>query len=80
MKLLDFGLAKQEHPASSPGDLTLTRAITGAGMIVGTLNYMSPEQAEAKEADHRSDIFSFGCVLYEFCSEYSGWILSRNLA
>ena len=65
VKLLDFGLAKQEHPASSPGDLTLTRAITGAGMIVGTLNYMSPEQAEAKEADHRSDIFSFGCVLYE---------------
>lgn len=65
VKLLDFGLAKYSQAASSPGDLTLTQAITGAGMIVGTLNYMSPEQTEAKEADHRSDIFSFGCVLYE---------------
>ena len=65
VKLLDFGLAKLSQRASSLGDLTLTQAITGAGTIVGTLNYMSPEQAEAKEADHRSDIFSFGCVFYE---------------
>lgn len=65
VKLLDFGLAKHGKPADSSGDFTMTQPITGAGVIVGTLNYMSPEQAEAKEADYRSDIFAFGCVLYE---------------
>jgi serine/threonine protein kinase len=65
VKLLDFGLAKHLPSAPSSGDLTVTDAITRAGTIVGTLSYMSPEQAEAKDGDHRSDIFSFGCVLYE---------------
>jgi predicted Ser/Thr protein kinase len=60
IKLLDFGLAKQAGPPKA-SDATLT----GQGQIVGTLRYMSPEQLQGKEADARSDLFSFGCVLYE---------------
>ena len=64
IKLLDFGLAKQSGPLKET-DATLTQAITGEGQIVGTLQYMSPEQLQGKEADARSDLFSFGCVFYE---------------
>ncbi len=64
IKLLDFGLAKHSGPLKET-DITLTQAITGQGEIVGTLQYMSPEQLQGKEADARSDLFSFGCVLYE---------------
>ena len=68
-KLLDFGLAKETLPLASGGSLTIlatrTTPVTQAGMIVGTFQYMSPEQVEAKELDARSDIFSFGSVLYE---------------
>jgi tRNA A-37 threonylcarbamoyl transferase component Bud32 len=67
IKLLDFGLAKQVGPLKET-DETLTQAITGEGEIVGTLQYMSPEQLQGKEADARSDLFSFGCVLYEMLS------------
>src|SRR5207247_5807599 len=63
IKLLDFGLAKQAAPAQ--GDATLTKGLTGAGAILGTLQYMSPEQLQGKPVDARSDLFSFGCVLYE---------------
>jgi eukaryotic-like serine/threonine-protein kinase len=62
IKLLDFGLAKQNAPVS---DADATRALTREGQIVGTLQYMSPEQLHGKDADPRSDLFSFGCVLYE---------------
>src|SRR6266705_1308590 len=65
VKLLDFGLAKlqrENHPVES----TITQ--TQAGAIVGTAAYMSPEQAEGKPVDTRSDIFSFGLVLYEMLS------------
>ena len=62
IKLLDFGLAKQSGPLK---ETDLTQALTQSGAIVGTLNYMSPEQLQSKEADPRSDIFSFGLVLYE---------------
>jgi serine/threonine protein kinase len=62
IKLLDFGLAKQ---TASLKDTDLTRALTGQGQILGTLQYMSPEQLQGNEVDARSDLFSFGCVLYE---------------
>jgi Tol biopolymer transport system component len=69
VKILDFGLAKLTEPAS--GDFGETRTVreagaaTEEGAIVRTVAYMSPEQAEGKEVDGRSDIFSFGAVLYE---------------
>jgi eukaryotic-like serine/threonine-protein kinase len=62
IKLLDFGLAKQAVRLSEED---ATKALTGEGQIVGTLQYMAPEQIQGKEADARSDLFSFGCVLYE---------------
>ncbi len=64
IKLLDFGLAKQAAGLKQ-ADATLTSALTSQGRILGTLQYMSPEQLQGKEADARSDIFAFGCVLYE---------------
>ena len=65
VKLLDFGLAKLlERDGWRSDDATRTVA-TAEGTIAGTVSYMSPEQAEAKPLDGRSDIFSFGCVLYE---------------
>ena len=64
IKLLDFGLAKQTGPVKETDD-TVTQRLTGQGQIVGTLQYMSPEQLQSKEVDARSDLFSFGCVLYE---------------
>ena len=65
VKLLDFGLAKFVRSKPQPDEATATASITGAGQIVGTVAYMSPEQIEAKALDARSDIFSFGLVLYE---------------
>ena len=67
-KLLDFGLAKSASSVASLATVTTTRAespITRDGMIVGTVQYMSPEQVEGKELDGRSDVFSLGAVLYE---------------
>ena len=65
-KLADFGLAKlQEDAASEAITRTRTDAHTTHGVIIGTLMYMSPEQASGKPLDARSDIFSFGLVLYE---------------
>jgi len=65
VKILDFGLAKQAPPASADADETMTAAQTQPGMIMGTVNYMSPEQVRGQPADHRSDQFSFGLILYE---------------
>lgn len=66
-KLLDFGLAKVANPGAADAQ-TPTRtvdALTGQGTILGTFQYMSPEQLEGREADARTDIWAFGCVVYE---------------
>ena len=69
VKVLDFGLAKvMETEAASPSvanSPTLSMMATQAGLILGTAAYMSPEQAKGLPADHRSDVFSFGTVLFE---------------
>src|SRR5271170_6975336 len=64
VKLLDFGLAKVGTPLNA-GEGTMTLALTGKGEILGTFQYMSPEQINGQEAGPESDIFSFGLVLYE---------------
>src|ERR1700752_2750197 len=64
VKLLDFGLAKLGHPPT-PDDATVKQALTREGTIIGTLQYMAPEQLEGKDAAARTDIFAFGAVLYE---------------
>jgi eukaryotic-like serine/threonine-protein kinase len=64
VKVLDFGLAKS-MPGSRPAEATLTAALTTEGTVLGTPQYMAPEQFEGKEADARCDIWAFGAVLYE---------------
>lgn len=68
MKVLDFGLAKITPLASTIEDETLTSSETIPGTVLGTPAYMSPEQVRGMQADHRSDIFGFGCVMYEMLS------------
>src|SRR6266496_3603313 len=68
VKILDFGLAKLTHAEESGGqqtNLPTATAGTEPGVVLGTLGYMSPEQVRGKPADARSDIFSFGAILYE---------------
>lgn len=64
-KLADFGLAKLQQPADPDATRTITEERRQPGVVMGTIPYMSPEQASGKQADARSDIFSFGVVLYE---------------
>ncbi|UCF37155.1 MAG: protein kinase [Acidobacteriota bacterium] len=88
VKVLDFGLAKalEGDVAESPdasNSPTLTMAATQAGIIMGTAAYMSPEQASAGSADRRSDIWSFGVILFELLSGkqlFSGQTVSHTLA
>src|SRR5271154_2804317 len=70
VKLADFGLAKRVMmDGAATGEApTMSVSITGRGAIVGTVAYMSPEQAQDKDVDARSDIFSFGIVLYEMAT------------
>ena len=68
VKLLDFGLAKEMAAAGSDSALQTEARNTAAGTVLGTVRYMSPEQVRGETVDHRSDIFSFGVVLYEMLS------------
>ncbi len=84
VKVLDFGLAKVSHPsdASAATNMATQMALTRAGTTVGTLGYMSPEQAIGDNVDARSDVFSFGVILYEMLSgrlPFAGKTLSEVL-
>ena len=68
VKILDFGLAKV-GPSKDDSGLEATQSVgTEPGMVMGTVGYMSPEQVRGKTADHRSDIFAFGTILYEMAT------------
>ena len=65
-KILDFGLAKlREEPPDPDAETDTAVMTTTPGLVVGTVGYMSPEQASGREVDHRSDLFAIGCILYE---------------
>src|SRR5881397_3109643 len=88
VKVLDFGLAKAMEPAgvspsASQSPTITTPAMTQAGLILGTAAYMAPEQAKGRAADKRSDIWAFGCVLYEMLTglrAFGGEDVSDTLA
>jgi len=64
-KIIDFGIAKLIEGSAAAGAATQTAGGTAVGVVIGTMTYMSPEQARGESVDHRSDIFSFGIVLHE---------------
>src|SRR4029077_15354232 len=70
VKILDFGIAKLTQPEGnqSQTEIPTRRVDTDPGVVMGTVGYMSPEQVRGKGVDHRSDIFSFGAILYEMLS------------
>jgi eukaryotic-like serine/threonine-protein kinase len=83
IKILDFGLAKVGSPLPAGGDVTDLRTTTIPGTLLGTLEYMSPEQARGMSVDHRSDIFALGSILYEMlCGHrpFEGSTLADSLA
>ena len=83
VKVLDFGLAKLTEKQPAPaGDMTSAPTegpLTGEGVVMGTVGYMSPEQVMAKPADHRSDIFSMGCILYEAATRRAPFAASTDV-
>jgi hypothetical protein len=75
VKILDFGVAKLQNPAEDNRAVESLTTVTKHGAVIGTVAYMSPEQLRAQSVDHRSDIFSFGTILYEMlsgCRAFSG--------
>jgi hypothetical protein len=86
VKVLDFGLARRPHlgAGAADGSPTITNAaLTELGAVLGTAAYMSPEQANGLTADRRSDIWAFGCVLYEMLTgqrAFEGQSVSKTLA
>jgi eukaryotic-like serine/threonine-protein kinase len=65
IKILDFGVAKLQTPADEERGIDTLTTVTKSGFVIGTVAYMAPEQLRGKPVDHRSDIFSFGAILYE---------------
>ena len=91
VKVLDFGLAKLAEGPDAPGagglsqspTITTPAMMTGIGVILGTAAYMSPEQAKGRPADKRSDVWAFGCVLFEMLTAkraFEGETVSEVLA
>ena len=87
VKILDFGLAKALEGDGSDADIstspTISIAATRAGVLLGTAGYMSPEQARGKSVDRRTDIWAFGCVLYEMLTgkvAFAGETITDKLA
>lgn len=75
VKILDFGVAKLQIPAEGDRSVESLTTVTKTGAVIGTVAYMSPEQLRGKPVDHRSDIFSFGAILYEMlagCRAFRG--------
>jgi hypothetical protein len=68
VKILDFGVAKLQPPAADKREIESMPTVTKQGAMIGTVAYMSPEQLRGKPVDHRSDVFSFGAILYEMLS------------
>jgi eukaryotic-like serine/threonine-protein kinase len=71
VKVLDFGLAKLTEQAARPPSLSFARVTTQPGVVMGTVSYMSPEQARGLEVDARSDLFSLGVVMYELLTGHA---------
>jgi len=82
-KVLDFGLAKLTERGSLTGAEVTSAptevAATGAGVVMGTVGYMSPEQVQARTVDHRSDIFSLGCILYEAATRRRPFVADSDI-
>jgi serine/threonine protein kinase/Tol biopolymer transport system component len=82
-KVLDFGLAKLTERRESDADVstapTVAQEGTSAGVVLGTAGYMSPEQVQGKSVDHRSDIFSFGCILYEAATRQRPFVAESSV-
>ncbi|HEY6373159.1 MAG TPA: protein kinase [Candidatus Sulfotelmatobacter sp.] len=75
VKILDFGVAKLQNPTEENRPIESLTTVTKHGAVIGTVAYMSPEQLRGKPVDHRSDIFSFGAILYELmagCRAFRG--------
>ena len=81
-KVLDFGLAKlteKRLESASATAMTELADLTSEGAVIGTVHYMSPEQVQGKSVDHRSDIFSFGCLLYEAATRRRPFVAESNV-
>jgi len=79
VKALDFGLAKQSLSEAGDPAATLAMSVSEPGTVMGTVGYMSPEQVRAEPVDARSDIFSFGCILYEMLSGRRAFLAPTNV-
>src|SRR5262249_3962308 len=83
VKVLDFGIARMLDSGARPAIEPATSDSLSKGVVVGTPSYMSPEQARGKSADRRSDIWAFGCVLYELITRqraFQGETITDTLA